>query len=171
MRSTLFAFAALLLIGCTAEAEDTVNTPEPALELTGRVVDAADVLSPEFEEEMTKRLSRLEEETLVQLVVATTPSLDGKPIAIYAMNLANAWGLGSAERNDGLLVLVAPNDRRVRIAVGLGLEETVTDEEAAVMMNEVILPAFGENDYEAGIRAAVESLADEVTPYELKEAA
>jgi len=166
--------AALLLAGCAVETgapEVEVFADAPALELTGRVVDAAGIFSPDFETEMKVKLAALEDETGVQLVVATTPDLGGQTIAAYSFDLANGWGIGSAERDDGLLLLVAPNERRVRIEVGLGLEASVRDEEAAVIIREDIIPHFRDSDYESGVAAGVDSLIDEVTPYELKEAA
>ncbi|NQZ48432.1 MAG: TPM domain-containing protein, partial [Erythrobacter sp.] len=81
------------------------------------------------------------------------------------------WGLGSAERDDGLLLLVAPTERRVRIEVGYGLEASVRDEEASFIIQNEILPHFRSGEYEIGITAAVDALIREVTPYELKEAA
>lgn len=143
----------------------------PALELTGRVVDAAAILSPEFEQYMTARLALLEEETEVQLVVATTPDLGGRKIEDYSLDLAKAWGLGDAHRNDGLLLLVAPNDRKLRIEVGLGLESSVRDEDAAAIIQNDIVPHFRSGQFERGIDAGVEALAREVTPVPMKEAA
>ncbi len=166
------ALAALLTISCTAGA-----SPEPpVLELTGRVVDAADVLSPEAEARLTTRLAALEKETGVQLVVATTPDLGGQTIEAYSLALANAWALGDAERDDGLLLLVAPNQRKVRIEVGYGLEASVRDEEAAEIIQNAILPPFRAKAFDAGVEAGVVALAREVTrvplkPVPLKEAA
>lgn len=164
------ACAVLLVTGCSAGAEEPA-APEAALELTGRVVDAADILSDPFETEMTDRLEQLEGDTGVQLVIATTPGLDGRDIADYSLDLARAWGLGDAERDDGLLLLVAPNDRKVRIDVGYGLEASVKDEEAARILQSSVLPRFREGDYEAGIAGGVDGLVREVTPYQTKEAA
>ena len=172
----LIGIAALALTGCGANADGAgvshaESAAPPTMELTGRVVDEAQILSPAFETALTGKLKQLEERTLVQLVVATTPDLNGYAIADYCLDLAQAWGLGSAERDDGLLLLVAPNDRKVRIEVGLGLEESVKDEEAAQIIREAILPSFRERDYETGIDAGVDGLIEEVTPYELKQAA
>ncbi|QUL39303.1 TPM domain-containing protein [Erythrobacter sp. JK5] len=169
MRLFLIGCAALLAAGCAAEADDSAIAP--ALELTGRVVDAASILSPAFEAETTAVLEQLESDTGVQLVVATTPDLQGYEINDYSLNLARSWGLGSKERDDGLLILVAPNERKVRIEVGRGLEASVKDEEAASIIQDGILPHFREGDFEAGLRAGVDGLMKEVTPYELKEAA
>ena len=168
MRVFLVCFA-LLLSGC-AQANGT-DKPPPALELTGRVVDAAEILSPRFEDELTARLAELETNTKVQLVVATTPDLKGYGINDYSFELANAWGIGSKERDDGLMLLVAPNQRRVRIEVGLGLEASVKDEEATEIMREAIIPAFKNNDYETGVSQGVDRLILEVTPAQMKEAA
>ena len=165
----MIGFAALLIAGCAAEAE--VPAEEPALALTRRVVDAADILSPAFESEMTNTLEQLEDDTGVQLVVATTPDLGGEDISNYALDLGRDWGIGSSERLDGLMLLVAPNERRVRIEVGYGLEASVKDEEAAFIIRDDIIPHFGAGDFEAGVSAGIDRLIDEVMPYELKEAA
>ncbi len=172
LRPFLTGFVALLIAGCAAEAEVIEIPPEPpALELTGRVDDAADILSPAFESKMTATLEGLENDTGVQLVVVTSRDLKGEDIADYTRDLANAWGIGDAERDDGLVILVAPNERSIRIAVGCGLEETVTDEEASNIIQQDILPQFRRGEFEAGVTAGVDRLIDEVAPFELKEAA
>lgn len=170
LRTLLAGLAALLIAGCADETEAPA-APPPALELTGRVVDAADILSPEFESEMAGRLEAFEDSTLVQLVVVTSPDLKGADIADYTRDLGNAWGIGDKDRDDGLILLVAPNQRQVRIAVGLGLEKTVTDHEADVIVQRELLPRFRDGDFEAGIDAGVDSLIGEITPTEMKEAA
>jgi uncharacterized protein len=161
--------AALLTLGCAAGA--TPEPPAAALALTGRVVDAAGVLSPGAEERLTTRLAALEKGTGVQLVVATTPDLGGQTVEAYSFALANAWALGDADRADGLLLLVAPAERKVRIEVGIGLEASVRDEEAAEIIQSAILPQFRENNFDAGTEAGVAALVREVTPIALKEAA
>lgn len=168
-RSLLCVLAALLTLGCAAEAQQ--GAPAPALELTGRVVDAAEILTPDFEQRLTARLAKLEQETKVQLVVATTPDLEGRTIEAYALDLANGWALGDSQRNDGLLLLVAPAERKVRIEVGRGLEASVRDEDAAAIIQNAILPRFRAGDFVGGIEAGVTSLALEVTPFPMKEAA
>lgn len=170
LRLVLVGPMALLLASC-ADGAVSVTDQQPALELTGRVVDAADILSSEFEARLTATLAALEKDTRVQLVVTTTPDLEGEDIASYSYTLANSWGIGSAERNDGLMVLVAPNERKVRIEVGYGLEASVKDEEAAQIIRNDVVPHFQRGDYETGIEASVQSLILEVTPDELKKAA
>lgn len=171
LRFALTCLAALALAGCAAKAGEQEQPPTPALELTGRVVDAAEILSPEFERGLASNLAQLEEQTLVQFVVATTSSLNGYDIDTYALDLGNAWGLGDHKRNDGLLLLVAPNERRVRISVGLGLETAITNEEAQIIIDTDILPQFRQSNYEDGIAAGVAGLARELAQPALKEAA
>ena len=166
----LLCTLALSAAACVAEAQPDEGR-KPALELTGRVVDAGQILTPEFEQKLTRTLKRLEAETKVQLVVVTTPDLSGVDIATYSLNLARDWEIGSEERDDGVLLLVAPNERQVRIEVGYGLEASVKDEEAAEIIAVQMVPRFGQKDYQGGIEAGVDALIDEVTPSELKEAA
>ncbi len=168
MRHVSAVVAALLLSACGALASQPA---EPALELTGRVVDQAELIDSSIEDQLIYELERIESETGVQFVVATTDSLGGLTVDAYSLQLANAWGLGSAERNDGLLLLVAPNERKVRIEVGLGLEQHITDEEAAQILEEHVLPAFSQDNFEGGIFLGVEHLKLELTAPEMKEAA
>ncbi|MEP5938487.1 MAG: TPM domain-containing protein [Erythrobacter sp.] len=157
-----------LALACGCAPEET-ETP-PALELTGRVVDAAEILDEQFEKNLTQRLELLEQDTNVQLVIATIPDLQGYDISDYGYQLGRDWGIGDAERNDGLMILVAPNERKVRIEVGLGLEGLVKDEEAAEIIRTGILPKFRTGDFENGISQGVDGLIVEVTPIEPKPA-
>ncbi len=172
-RVVVGAFAALLLLGCTgSEAEETELPPRvPALELTGSVVDAADLFDAQYEDNLTRRLGQLYQDTSVQFVVATTPDLKGQTIEAYSLELANAWGLGSIERDDGLLLLVAPNERKVRIEVGYGLEDAINNLEAAQIIQADILPHVSKGDFKTGVSLGVDSLLREVTPVAQKEAA
>ncbi len=159
-------------MGCATEPVSDGSADGLAdLELTGRVVDAADLLSDGVEATLSGKLEQLEETTGAQLVVATTPDLKGYSIADYSLTLAREWGIGSSERNDGVLMLVAPNERQVRIEVGYGLEASIKDEEAALIIQETIVPAFSSENYDLGVVAGVEKLIEEITPYELREAA
>ena len=96
-------------------------------ELSGRVVDNADILTPEAEAALTAKLAALETQSQRQLVVATIADLEGYEVADYGYQLGRAWGLGDETRNDGAVLIVAPNDRKVRIEVGYGLEGYLTD--------------------------------------------
>jgi uncharacterized protein len=125
----------------------------------GRVVDRANVLTPEQEAALAVKSAALEAKTGHQLVVVTVASLDGKPIEAYSLALANEWGIGRAGVNDGVLLLVAPNERKVRIEVGLGLPNKLPDAEAARIIEEVILPEFREGRLPEGIAKGADAIA------------
>lgn len=144
------AFAAMASVPLSAQ-----DFPE----LTGRVVDAADILSDDDEASLTARLETIETETERQLVVATIPDLQGYDISDYGYQLGRAWGIGDAERNDGVLLIVAPNERKVRIEVGYGLEGILTDAASSLIIQNSIIPSFKAGDMSAGIRAGVESIS------------
>ncbi|MGB3722796.1 MAG: TPM domain-containing protein [Pacificimonas sp.] len=130
--------------------------------LTGRVVDTANVLSPQVEIDLTAQLEALEDRTRRQVVVATIPSLEGYDIADYGYRLGRAWGIGDADRDDGALLLVAPNDRKVRIEVGYGLEGVLPDGYAFLIVNREILPRFRDGDLEGGVRAGVDAIGNQL---------
>jgi uncharacterized protein len=131
---------------------------KPALVLTGRVVDEAGLLTPEQERLIVAKLAALETHQGAQFVVATTRSLQGKDINDYSITLARAWGLGSKKHNDGLLLLVAPNERRLRIEVGKGLEKKLPDELCAKIIRQDITPRFKSGAMFDGINAGVDAL-------------
>ena len=103
----------------------------PAVKLEGRVIDKAGLLSPILEEQIAAQSQALERKTTDQFVVVTLESLNGASIEQVGLALGNSWGVGRADRDNGVLLLVAPEERRVRIEVGLGLEGLLTDERAA----------------------------------------
>ena len=126
--------------------------------LTGRVVDNANLLSPEQEAALSAKLEQLETSTTRQLVVATVPDLQGYPIEDYGYRLGRAWKIGQQGENNGLIFLVAPNERKVRIEVGYGLEPYVTDALASTIIREQVTPRFKQGDYPGGIQAGVDAL-------------
>ncbi|GAO54737.1 methanol dehydrogenase [Novosphingobium sp. NBM11] len=126
--------------------------------LTGRVVDDAHLLNPQQVAALDAKLAALEQQSQRQLVVATIPDLQGMPIEDYGYQLGRAWGLGDKQRNDGALLIVAPNERKVRIEVGYGLEGILTDALSQVIIQREIVPRFKQNDYAGGIDAAVDQL-------------
>lgn len=146
----------ILLMGTACERDQPAA--KPALALTGRVVDAAGLLSDAEERILTAKLAALEAHDGAQFVVVTTPSLRGEDINSYSINLARTWGLGSKDRNDGLMLLVAPNERRLRIEVGRGLEKTLPDELCGQIIRDVITPRFRQGDMARGIDAGVDAL-------------
>lgn len=147
---------ALVLVAVLAAAQ-TFPT------LTGRVVDQAGILSPEAKAALEPKLADLEARSGIQLVVATVSTLGGEEIEPYANELFRAWGLGEAERNNGVLLLVAPNERRVRIEVGYGLEGTLTDALSSVIIANAITPRFKAGDFSGGVTRGVDDIITVLT--------
>jgi uncharacterized protein len=131
--------------------------------LTGRVVDDAQILSPDVERDLTTKLENLEATTGRQLVVATVPSLQGYPIEDYGYQLGRTWGIGEKDKDTGAILLVAPNERKVRIEVGYGLEPVLTDALSSVIIQSSILPKFRDGDMEAGIVAGTDALVEQLS--------
>lgn len=131
--------------------------------LSGRVVDEAGLLTPAQEQAIEGRLADLEADTSDQLVVVTLRSLQGYEIEEYGYQLGRAWGIGRAASNNGVLLIVAPNERRVRIEVGYGLEPVLTDALSSLIIQRQILPAFREGDYAGGIEAGVTAIVDQLS--------
>ena len=174
MRAAL-AFAAwgLALAACGSEAGTAAATAPAAAEeseaypeLSGRVVDEAGLLSDAQEAMLSQRLEALESRTSDQLLVATVRSLGGRTIEDYALGLGNHWRVGQADKDNGVLLLVAPSERRVRIEVGYGLEPILTDERAAQILQRDVLPPFREQDYARGIDAGSAAIAALLTDNE-----
>jgi uncharacterized protein len=154
---------AVVVAGCAAGDGGAANSAPavrgPSLPpLTGRVVDGADILPAAAEADLTARLQALETATGRQLVVATTPSLQGYEIEEYGYRLGRAWGIGGAESDDGAILLVAPAEKRVRIEVGYGLEGVLTDALSSRIIQESVLPRFRANDFPGGLVAGTEAL-------------
>lgn len=129
-------------------------------QLTGRVVDAAALLTPEQEVALTQRLAALEAKNKRQLVVVTLPDLQGYAIEDYGYRLGRSWGIGEKDVDSGALLIVAPNERKVRIEVGYGLEPIITDALASTIIQTRILPAFRNGDMGRGIVAGTDALIE-----------
>lgn len=126
--------------------------------LTGRVVDAANILKPEDRTSLESKLKAHEDKTTDQVVVATVPSLGGTSVEDYANRLYRHWGLGTKQKNNGVLFLVAPSDRKVRIEVGYGLEGALTDALSGVIIRTAVAPRFKAGDFAGGINAGVDAI-------------
>lgn len=162
-----------LLAACTKAAPPSephlhgAGTPCHVIEnfkaptLLGRVSDHADIFDSEDEREISDLSERMEDATGHQVVVASVPSLEGHDIADYGCTLGGAWGIGRKDYDDGLVILLAPNERQVRIAVGYGLETTVTDEEAADMIETAMKPYFVHEEYGDGVISALAMIEQE----------
>lgn len=150
------AIATLLLLLCALGSAPASAQQFPAL--SGRVVDDADIIPPAVEQQLTTKLAALEQQSQRQFVVATIADLQGYPIEDYGYRLGRHWGIGDKERNDGILLIVAPAERRVRIEVGYGLEPVVTDALASSIIDTSILPRFRADDYPGGIVAGADAI-------------
>ncbi|MCC6828203.1 MAG: TPM domain-containing protein [Novosphingobium sp.] len=158
----------LLLIAALLLATLALLAPGHAMaqqfpKLTGRVVDAANVIPPDAEARLTQKLATLETQSHRQLVVVTLPDLQGYDIADYGYQLGRAWGIGSKERNDGALLIVAPTERKLRIEVGYGLEGVLTDGLSSLIINQTIVPRFKAGDMPGGIEAGADAIIQQLT--------
>ncbi|MCE7797515.1 TPM domain-containing protein [Sphingobium sufflavum] len=170
LRPLLQRLALLLLLALATALVPTLAHAQDFPALTGRVVDGANLLDPAGEQALDARLAALEKDTGRQLVVATIPDLQGRDIADYGYRLGRVWGIGAKGRNDGALLIVAPNERRVRIEVGYGLEGVLTDATSALIIANAITPRFKAGDFPGGITAGVEEIGAllKLTPEEAK---
>jgi uncharacterized protein len=164
--NVLRATCVIVLTGVSLAAQ---NLPKPA----GRITDLANIIDSATESELDSRLNELERKTSSEVAVVTVPSLDGVPVEDYAVRLFKEWGIGQANTDNGVLVLVAPNEREMRIEVGYGLEGILPDGLAGQIIRENFTPRFRDNDYSGGIRDGVGRVIDVVeqqqvlTPEEL----
>ena len=131
--------------------------------LTGRIVDQANIIPPDARGAIEPKLADLEAKSGIQLVVATVNSLEGQEIEPYANELFRTWKLGEKDKNNGVLLLVAPNERRVRIEVGYGLEGTLTDALSKVIIANAITPRFKAGDFGGGITRGVDDIITVLT--------
>ncbi|MFQ2824825.1 MULTISPECIES: TPM domain-containing protein [Aeromonas] len=138
--------------------------------LSGRVVDEASLMSRKQAHQLTQQLAAFEKRSGIQLVVVSVDSLDGETIEEYGYQLGRHWGIGQKGKNNGVLLLIAQDERKVRIEVGYGLEGALPDAIAANIIHGRILPAFKRGDMVAGIMAGSQSimkaLAGEYQPVE-----
>jgi uncharacterized protein len=126
--------------------------------LTGRVVDDAGVLGAEMRERMEAQLKAHEERTTNQVVVLTVPSLEGETVEAFAEKVFRGWALGQKGKDNGVLVVIATGDRRMRIEVGYGLEGTLTDSMAGSIIRNAMAPRFKAGDYPGGTEAGVRAI-------------
>jgi uncharacterized protein len=150
------AFVALLLVSFGVFA---ANFPA----LTGRIVDQANVIPADTRAAIQQKLVTLEQKSGIQLVVATVNSLDGEEIEPYANELFRTWQLGEKTKNNGVLLLVAPKEHKVRIEVGYGLEGTLTDALSKIIITNAMAPRFKTGDFGGGISRGVDDVITVLT--------
>ena len=128
--------------------------------LTGRIVDEARIFSAEDRQQLEATLKELEGKSSDQIVIYTTPSLQGYEIEDFGYRLGRFWKIGQAGVNNGIVLIVAPNERKVRIEVGRGLEPIMTDALSSTIIQNAILPGFRRGDFPGGVKAGVRDIKD-----------
>lgn len=164
--ATLVRSLAILAVagGCKvasepAAAEETAFCDGvPQIEIAGRVTDTADILSGPEEAQLSERLARYEARTRHQMVVATTPSLHGVRVDNFGTCLGIRWGIGREAEDDGIVLLIAPNERQMQIATGSGMEKILTDDKALAVIRRMT-PHFEQGDYAGGLSTGIEAIA------------
>jgi uncharacterized protein len=150
------ALAAALFLFFLFTTAALAEPPVPAL--TGRVVDQAGILDRSTVETITSQLAGYESSTGNQVVVVTLSDLKGYPIEDWGLALGRSWGIGQKGKNNGVLLVVAPNDRALRIEVGYGLEGDLPDATANTIIDSEIVPHFKRGDMAGGVRAGVNAI-------------
>ena len=145
------SLAALVFIALAAP-----NYPE----LTGQIVDNANLLSPDDRAAILAELQALEGKSTDQVAVVTVKSLEGYAIEDYGIGLARKWQIGQKDKDNGIVLIVAPNERKVRIEVGRRLEPVMTDTMSKIIITNAMLPKFRRGDYPGGIRDGVRDIKD-----------
>ena len=148
-----------LLLSVVAFAAYALTFPE----LTGRVVDDAGILDPATKAALERKLAEFETKTTGQLVVVTLKSLQGTSIEDYGYQLGRHWQIGQKEKNTGALLIVAPNERKVRIEVGYGFEGTLTDAVSKLIIENSVIPRLRANDFAGGIGRGVDDIIQAVS--------
>jgi uncharacterized protein len=149
----LGVWIALIFLACRAWGAELQF---PAL--SGRVVDQAGILSAATQSRLTEMLAGYEKTTGEQVVIVTLASLQGTPIENFGYQLGRAWGIGQKGKNTGALLIIAPKERAVRIEVGYGLEDRLTDAISRAIVERDIIPAFRKGDYDRGVIAGTTAL-------------
>ncbi|MEZ0244187.1 MAG: YgcG family protein [Sphingomonas sp.] len=158
MLGTLFRLTLACLVLAAPMAAHAQKFPA----LTGRVVDAANLLSPDQEAQLTQLSQEIQTASSRQFVVATIPDLQGYDIADFGYKLGREWKIGQKDANNGIILLIAPNDRKVRIEVGYGLEPVMTDAYSGMIIDNLILPKFRGGDMPGGIMAGAAAIGEQM---------
>ena len=126
--------------------------------LTGRIVDNAAIMNDSDKNDLIKYLDSLENTTGIQIAVLTIPSLEGEDLESYSYSVAHEWKLGQKDKDNGVLLLISVNDHKIRIEVGYGLEEKLTDAKCGLIIRNVIAPEFRKGNYSTGIMEGVKNI-------------
>ncbi len=154
------SLTALLVCGAASWAQAPSDALLARLQPSGHVNDFAGLLNQPERDALETRLKTVEEKTTAQVAVVTLTSLEGGEINDFANRLFRKWGIGLKGRNNGVLVLVAKNDRKARVEVGRGLEPVLPDVLAGRVLDDEMFPSFKKGDYPEGLRKATLRIAE-----------
>jgi uncharacterized protein len=157
LRSTGWLFVIAMLL-CLSEDAQSLSVPSPV----GYVNDHANLLSDGEKARLESLLRRFEAETTDQVVLLIIPSLEGDSLEDFSMRVAESWQVGQKGKDNGVIFLVAVNDRKVRIEVGYGLEGALTDAQSGRIIRTLVVPAFREGDYYGGIQAGLVGILKQI---------
>ena len=132
-------------------------------QLTGPVVDQANIIPADVETRLAEKLTALKAQSQRELVVVTLPDLQGYEISDYGYQLGRHWQLGTKDKNEGAMLIIAPKERKVRIEVGYGLEPVLTDGLSSLIINQQIVPRFKAGDMPGGIEAGTDAIIKQLT--------
>src|SRR5690554_3497907 len=157
---------ALLLLLISLPVFSAISFPE----LTGRVVDNAEMIDAATEQQLTQMLAAHEQNSTNQVVVVTVNDLQGTTIEDFGYQLGRTWGIGQKDADNGALLLVAKDERKVRIEVGYGLEGVLTDAVSSNIIHAVILPKFKQAQFNDGIKEGAQAIMAELgNDYQMRE--
>lgn len=152
--SVVWPLLFLLILSVPAARAEQVKNLKPQ----GYVNDFAGVLNAQAKEKLTALCAEVDQKAKAQIAIATVSSLEGEPIEQFSIDLATAWGIGPKQKDRGILILVAPNDRKYRIEVGYGLEPILPDGKVGGFGREAV-PFLRQNDYSGAVLLITERIA------------
>jgi uncharacterized protein len=153
------ALVAVALLAVAAVLAPAARADKAVPFLAGRVVDEAGMLSAAAKQRIEARLADLEKQTGDQVAVLIVASLDGEPLEDYTVKVAETWKLGQKGKDNGVLLFISRDDRKMRIEVGYGLEPKLTDLQSHQILDEVIRPRFQQGDFDGGVEQGVDAIA------------
>lgn len=157
-----WSFAAALVVSFLWFGSTTIALDVPKAPTETPILDQTNTLSTAEIGQLSQTITDLETKTGNEVAVLIIPSLEGEDIAVYGLKVARSWGVGQKERDSGVLLLIAKNDRQLRIEVGRGLEGALPDARAAQIIRDRITPEFRQNNYYAGVAAGIDGISSAI---------
>jgi uncharacterized protein len=161
IKTVKFSF---LITFCVLISQLSAEMPKKPI---GVVSDFANILDEQTKSDLNSVITQVEQKTSAEMAVAIVTSLDGMAVEDYSVQLFKAWGIGKKGKDNGILVLVAPNERKVRIEVGYGLEPVLPDGLCGEIIRSQIIPEFKQGNFRGGIQRGVQTVAEIVTRGEI----